>query len=372
MARLFSPNGHCIRTGDRFCNLALAATLEQLAVKGPELFYRDAVAKSIVADQAARGGLISEEDLRCYEVVLRRPLRLNYRDATVLTNPPPSLGGTLIAFSLQLLTGFEMGSLVHGSADHLALLAEVMRVANQARAACDLAGLMAPGALDHFLSEDHVAPYRQRVTSALDSGRPGKDHPGEPRERGSTTHISVVDSQGMAVGLTTTPGESAGFVAGDTGVILNNLLGEADLHPQGFHTLPPGTRLSSMMAPTIVLDGDRTQAVLGSGGSNRLRTAILQTISNIIDFDLPATEAVSRPRMHFEGRTIELEGGYDPAAADHLERIGYHVNRWPGHSIFFGGVHTVVVGKDGALGGAGDLRRGGDLGVAQRSDPSDP
>jgi len=358
IARLFSPNGRFMQAGDRLRNTALAATLERLAMEGATLFYQGDVATAITSDQAARGGLITEEDLRHYRTVQRMPLRLNYRGLTILTNPPPSSGGALIAFSLRLLEGFEMGELVHGSAEHLALLAEAMRTTNQVRAAHDPAHLIGPGAVDEFLSETHVAPYRQKIAATLASGRPGKDLPSESRDRGSTTHISVIDEQGMTVGLTTTPGESAGFSVADTGVILNNLLGEADLHPRGFHTLPPGTRLSSMMSPTILLDGDQPRAVLGSGGSNRLRTAILQAISNLVDFCLPVEQAINQPRMHFEGQTVELEGGFDPAAADDLERAGYRVNRWPGHSMFFGGVHTVVV-ENGVLGGAGDQRRDG-------------
>jgi gamma-glutamyltranspeptidase/glutathione hydrolase len=356
--QLFSPAGRFMQAGDRLRNPDLAITLERLAMEGAALFYRDDVAAAIVSDQAAQGGLITEDDLRRYQVIQRTPLRLNYRGATILTNPPPSSGGSLIALGLRLLEGFELSEMVHGSAQHLALLAEVMRTTNQVRAARDPAQLTGPGDLDDFLSEAVVAPYRQQVAATLASGRPGKDLPSEPRVRGSTTHISVIDGQGMAVSLTTTPGESAGFLVADTGVIMNNLLGEADLHPQGFHTLPPGTRLSSMMSPTILLDGDRPRAVLGSGGSSRLRTAILQAISNLVDFCLPVEQAISHPRLHFEGQTVELEGGFDPSAADDLERAGYRVNRWPGRSLFFGGVHAAAV-RDNAIEGAGDPRRGG-------------
>lgn len=367
-ARLFSPNGRFMREGDLWRNPALADTFERLAEEGPGLFYDGAVAQAIVTDQAVHGGLITAQDLKQYEVVQRVPLRLNYRDVTILTNPPPSSGGALIAFSLRLLEGFRIGELIHGSMMHLALLAEVMRQTNQARATRDPATLTGPSELDEFLSEEHVAPYRQRVVAALDAGHPGEDLPSEARNQGNTTHVSVIDDQGMAVGLTTTPGESAGFVVGDTGVIMNNLLGEKDLHPRGFHTLPPGVRLSSMMSPTIILDKSYPRAVLGSGGSNRLRTAILQTVSNIIDFDLPVGEAVKRPRVHFEGRVLELEGGFDPTTADSLEQAGYQVNRWPGRNMFFGGVHTAAV-VDGVLGGAGDLRRGGAVETLPRGVP---
>jgi len=367
ISTIFSPNGRFIQAGDRLCNPSLAITLEKLAAEGPDFFYRGSMATAIVADQADGRGLITAEDLARYEVARRAPLQLKYRDVTILTNPPPSSGGTLIAFSLRLLEAFDVEKLAHGSADHLALLAEVMRVTNLAREAHDPAQLIRPGDLDDLLCEARIAPYRTQVAEALTNSRAGVQQAGKPHRRGSTTHISVIDSQGMAVGLTTSPGESAGYAVADTGVVLNNLLGEADLHPRGFHQLPPGARLSSMMAPTVILKGDKPRAVLGSGGSNRLRTAILQAISNIVDFDLPPEQVVERPRLHFEGTALELEGGYDPAAADVLEQMGYQVNRWSSRSMFFGGVHMAVV-EDAGFDGAGDPRRGGAFKVLAQAD----
>jgi gamma-glutamyltranspeptidase/glutathione hydrolase len=370
IARLFAPNGHFMRAGDRLRNPELAITLERLAAEGAPLFSEGAMAKAIVADQIAHGGLLTAEDLGCYQVIKRPPLQLKYRGTTILTNPPPSSGGALIAFSLRILEAFDVGALCHGSPQHIALLAEVMRETNRARTEWDPAGLVKPDDLDRFLSETQVVPFRDRVAGALASQQPGGDLSREPRERGSTTHISVIDQQGMAVALTTTPGESAGFLVGRTGVILNNLLGEADLHPRGFHTLPPGQRLSSMMSPTILLDGDGPRAVLGSGGSNRLRTAILQAISNMVDFGLPIIDAVNRPRIHFEGQIIELEAGHDLSTAAALEQAGYRVNRWPQRDMFFGGVHASTVAQ-GLLGGAGDPRRGGAVQIVPHPHNSD-
>jgi gamma-glutamyltranspeptidase/glutathione hydrolase len=362
ISNIFSPDGQFIQVGDRLRNPNLVTTLERLADEGPELFYKGDMATAIVADQAESGGLITAEDLARYEVERREPLRLTYRDVTVLTNPPPSSGGALIAFGLRLLEGFDVGGLVHGLEEHLALLAEVMRVTNLVRRESDPAQLIRPSDIDGLLCETHVAPHRAHIADALATGRAGVAQAGKPYRRGSTTHISVIDSEGMAVGLTTSPGESAGYAVANTGIIMNNLLGEADLHPQGFHRLPPGTRLSSMMAPTVILKDGKPRAVLGSGGSNRLRTAILQAIINIVDFGLSPRQVVDEPRIHFEGDVLELEGGYNPDAADALERMGYQVNRWSSRSMFFGGVHMAVEGADG-LDGAGDKRRGGAYGV---------
>ncbi|HKJ23266.1 MAG TPA: gamma-glutamyltransferase, partial [Myxococcota bacterium] len=155
--------------------------------------------------------------------------------------------------------------------------------------------------------------------------------------------------------MTTSNGEGSGWIAPGTGVMLNNMMGEDDLHPAGFHASPPGLRVASMMSPSIVLDGDRAGLVVGSGGSKRIRTALLQVISSVLDFGLPLRDAVEAPRLHWDGETLQLEPGMeDRAAVAALARLG-PVNEWPDRDLYFGGVHAVVPGVEGA----GDPRRGG-------------
>jgi gamma-glutamyltranspeptidase/glutathione hydrolase len=168
----------------------------------------------------------------------------------------------------------------------------------------------------------------------------------------------------MVASISTSAGENAGFVVGNTGVMLNNMLGETDLHRNGFHRLPPGRRMMTMMSPTLVLHNNQPLLAVGSGGSNRLRSAILQVISNFLDFKLPLAAAVEAPRIHFEDNELQLEGGIDPAAAKGLANAGYKVNRWPDRNMFFGGTHAVArQGPPGNKGNpwvaAGDPRRGG-------------
>jgi gamma-glutamyltranspeptidase/glutathione hydrolase len=176
----------------------------------------------------------------------------------------------------------------------------------------------------------------------------------------------VADTSGMIAGITTSAGESAGFVVDDIGVMLNNMLGEIDLHPHGFHQLPPGRRLMTMMSPTLVLRQGQAVMAVGSGGSNRLRSAVLQVISNVIDFKLNLAEAVEASRLHFEDEVMQLEGGIMPQVADRLEAAGYRVNRWPDRSMFFGGAHAVARREDAIAPetswlAAGDPRRGGSV-----------
>jgi gamma-glutamyltranspeptidase/glutathione hydrolase len=127
----------------------------------------------------------------------------------------------------------------------------------------------------------------------------------------------------------------------------------------GFHSRPAGQRIPTMMSPAIVLDKGRPRVVLGSGGSIRIRSAILQVLSNLLDYRLPLHDAVNAPRVHLENGILQCEAGYAPRAVDELEAAGYPVNRWQTRSIYFGGAHSVSRAAGGRLVGAGDNRRGG-------------
>ncbi|MEM1007628.1 MAG: gamma-glutamyltransferase, partial [Myxococcota bacterium] len=175
---------------------------------------------------------------------------------------------------------------------------------------------------------------------------------------GSTSHISVVDQWGNAAALTGSNGEGSGIVPQGTGMMLNNMLGEEDLSPNGFHQWQPNTRVSSMMAPTLVLDAkQRWRIVTGSGGSNRIRSAILQVLTNLIDFHMTVDQAVNGPRLHWEPDGLHLEPGFD-SAAYRLDRFA-PVVEWSSQNMFFGGVHTIIRRSDGVCLAAGDHRRSG-------------
>ena len=163
----------------------------------------------------------------------------------------------------------------------------------------------------------------------------------------------------MAVAITTSSGESAGYVVPGTGLIPNNMLGEEDLFPDGFHNYPAGERIYTMMTPTIVLKDGKPQLVTGSGGSIRIRSAIMQIISNLLDFQLPLEQAASHPRVHLEHRILQCEAGTDSAAMDELESLGYELNRWTNKSMYFGGAHSIVISENGEKTGFGDPRRAG-------------
>jgi gamma-glutamyltranspeptidase/glutathione hydrolase len=314
----------------------------------------------MLADQETNGGLLTAADLQQYTVRQIVPLRVAYRDYEILLPPPSSAGGVLTAFTLKLLSGLKVAPLAHGSAAHLQLLYEVMAATTRARVVWEMLSETEPleQALDQFLDDDFIQRYNNEVRHAL-NGRHPSSPAAENGRHNNTSHLSVMDEDGLSVSLTTTAGESAGYVVPGTGYIPNNMLGEEDLHPKGFHTRPPGEPIPTMMTPTIILQNGRPRLVVGSGGSIRIRSAILQTLSNLLDYRMGLNEAVNAPRVHLEGDVLQCEAGYDPQAVDELEKMGYRVNRWSARSIYFGGAHSVSCAEDGRLVAAGDDRRGG-------------
>jgi gamma-glutamyltranspeptidase/glutathione hydrolase len=329
----------------------LADTLEWLAAEGVEPMYRGELARRTSDAVQERGGRITETDLAEYRVIQRRPVRAAYRDVEFVSNPPPSSGGLLVAFALRVLDGLGPPAPA-GSAGAVAALADAMREAARVRGGGFLAELYRGGASARILADEHVAAalgaIRERVPLR------GREPSGSP----STTHISVVDAHGNAASCSASTGCGSGFFVPGTGIQLNNMLGESDLTPAG-RSARPGERLTSMMAPSVVLANGRPRLVVGSAGSIRLRGAVLQTVLNVVDHRMTVGDALAAPRVHLEGDVLQLEGGFDEAAADLLEERGYEVARWSTRNLYFGGAAAVAFRGDGGLEAAGDPRRSG-------------
>ncbi|WCO65916.1 gamma-glutamyltransferase [Iamia majanohamensis] len=316
---IFAPEGRLLGPGDVVRNPDQAHLLSELGTGADLTFARGPLADALLA-VTAEAGLLTAEDLAAYQVVERTPLEVPWRGRRVLTNPGPSFGGTLVAAALRRL-GDDV--LVAGDpAAPATLVAAAAEVDRERRAI--LAGRDPLGAV-------------------------------RPRTSRGTTHVSVWDGEGGAAAMTTSNGECSGDVVAGTGILTNNVLGEEDLHPDGFHVAPPGLRVASMMAPTVVVGEDgSTEVVLGSGGSKRIRSAIAQVLAEVVVHGLDPGDAVGAPRVHWDGDHTEAEPGLSTAATDALARLG-PVHTWPGPSVYFGGAHLVVPG----VGAAGDPRRDG-------------
>lgn len=340
----YRPTGELIELEGRLFQKEFADTLTHLVQKGIQEFYEGEIAHQLVKDCRELGGYLTIDDLRNYQVIERKPLIINYRGDILLTNSPPSSGGALIAFALKLLEKIDLTEIGFGATRHLEILAKVMQLTNEARKDGYDANLYQENIADQFLADEHFLPYSQRLTT---------------NKWGSTTHLSVIDSEGNAASVTTSNGEGSGYVIPGTGIMVNNMLGEEDLNPQGFHYWQENVRISSMMSPTIVLKNQQPEIVLGSGGSKRIRTAILQVISNIIDFKMSVQEAVDSPRVHWENNLLHLEPGFKGNVNEIIMPTDNQIIHWQQKNLFFGGVHTVSKTPDGRLEGASDQRRDG-------------
>ena len=329
---LFAPHGRLLRAGERLRQPELGDALMRLGAEGARPFYQGDIGAAIVSWLAERGGLVTAEDLAAYEAVDRAPLRVSYRGREVLTNPPPSAGGILIARALAMLDGAA-------SPPSPVQIVEVMERTQNERTPEFLAGLGDP---------DFVRDFLARPVGRL----------------GSTTHIAALDRDGWACSVTCSNGSASGVIVPGTGVHLNNMLGEQDLNPLGFHRHPPGRRMPSMMSPTIVMRDDAAELAVGSAGSNRIRSAVLQTIIRSIDEGLEAQEAVEAPRVHFEDGMVYTEPGIDVTA---LEAAGREVSPFRERNLFFGGAQAAALDPVEGFSGGGDPRRGGAALVVEAS-----
>lgn len=336
-------NPALVRQGEMLRQTALADTLEALGKEGERLFYEGEIAHSIVKACVENGGYLRKVDFAQYQVIKRAPLELSYRQHKIFTNPPPSSGGLLIAFALKLLENCNFSSISLRSSDYVDRLSYIMHLTNKARVDSSLQS----GNIDseRLLNQGYIDQYRQSVLNRYAFTR-------------GTTHISVIDKLGNTASLTVSNGEGSSFLVPHTGIMCNNMLGEEDLNPKGFHQWMTNQRISSMMAPTIVYDSDNYAISLGSGGSNRIRTAILQALIHMLDFNLTLAEAIDAPRIHFENDLLNVETGFEELQGMTLHDAVQDIKYWSSRNLFFGGVHAVQQ-QGTILAGKGDPRRGG-------------
>ena len=259
---------------------------------------------------------------------------------TIYTNPAPATGGTLITFALQLLerskTSFK---------SDFRNLVRSMQITSTARREIGLS-LQDQLQISQVLEPKTFNHYLGLFNSDFNSFQNKKD----PFSRGSTTHVSIIDREGNAASVTTTNGEGCGYIIPELGIMLNNMLGEEDLNPLGFHQWPQAQRLPTMIAPTVIMGKKGVELVLGSGGSNRLRSAISQVILNLFTKKMDLEAAVHTSRIHLEGNVLHYEPGTQ------LERLpnDIQLHPWNEQNLFFGGVNAVTRSDS-----VGDPRRGG-------------
>ncbi len=340
-AAAWRPGGRALPAGAVMRRPAYAETLRAFGREGAAPFQSGAVAAAAVARVGAAGKL-SMEDLAAWAPAWVAPLSVAYRGAVVHLPPPPSVGGLLLAQALRALEqGGEVPAM--GSAEEALRLAAVLGLGDRARRERIPRGIGDPAFVDGFLTALDLPAPRGRIP-------------------GHTTHVSVVDADGAVVTITQSLGETAGIEVPGTGMWMNNLLGEADVNPPAAR-IPAGARLQTMCTPVIVEHAGGVVA-LGSSGSSRIRSAVLNGIVARVDHRAPLRLAVDAPRVHVdEGQTL-LEGAGRPAAVVAAVEAALpeaRVFREP--TMFFGGMNAVACGPLGVE-AAGDRRRGGAEGLA--------
>jgi gamma-glutamyltranspeptidase / glutathione hydrolase len=367
--KIFMPGGKPLREGDRLVQLDLAHTLQTIAAEGADGFYGGWVAEEIAKSNTAAGGVIRSMDLASYRIQARTPIEGSYRGLKVISMPPPSSGGVHLVEMLNMLSHHDLAGMGWHSTRHLHVLAESMR-----RAFADRAEYMADADFVEVPVAKLIAPgYGKNLSDSIDLQHATPSDEVKPgalfvKEREHTTHISIIDADGNAVASTQTINTALGslFVAGKSGVLLNNEMNDFTADPsapnafgltQSSKNLPePKKRPLSSMTPTIVLNADGSvRGVFGSPGGPKIITTVLQTIVNVVDFGMSAEEAVSARRIHHQWKADVLRVEDGVPHGKQLATMGHHVETL-GKNRGLGNAQIILIRPDGARAAASDPR----------------
>jgi gamma-glutamyltranspeptidase/glutathione hydrolase len=354
-ARVFLPGGAPLRKGERLVQADYAATLRAIAKDGPPLLYGGALGRRVADYMAQAGGLITLDDLVRYRTVERAPVRGSYRGFEVVGCPPPTGGGVHLIQILNVLEGYDVAGLGFGTVDGIHLLAEALKIAFADRAAAtgDPAFVDVPVA--RLIAKDYAAARR----ADIDPGKATAFNPGVvPAGSAHTTHLTVADGDGNVVAATQTINSLFGsrVVVPDTGMLLNNTMYIFDPHPGHAMSVVPGKRMTSSMAPTIVLRDGRPALALGLPGGARIFTSVLQALVNVIDHGMSLQEAVEAPRMWTQGQELEVESAIGDDVRAGLAARGHRVVPL---AHVAGGMGAIAFEPDGTLTGASCWRADG-------------
>jgi gamma-glutamyltranspeptidase/glutathione hydrolase len=365
LARVFLPKGEVPSEGDAIRQVDLGETLKAIAAQGAEIFYQGWIAQAIVDGVRNEGGVISVEDFKNYKAVWREPLIGSYRKRTVITMPPPSSGGVVLLQTLNLFEGYPLGMIPHNSPTYLHLLSEGMKhaFANRAQYLGDPDFAKPP--TQTLVSKDYAAWIRGRISSTRTQPSRFYGLGAFKAEQGGTTHFSVRDAFGNAVACTLSINTRFGskVLVPKTGIVLNNHMDDFTLHPSGniygllgndANSLQPRKRPLSSMSPTIILQGERPELIVGGAGGPRIISATLQAILNVLDFGMPVDKAVQAPRIHHQWMpdTLNVEVEIAPETRRSLERLGHAIRE---RSVL--GVVQAILVRRSQVSGAVDPRK---------------
>ncbi|KMK52354.1 gamma-glutamyltranspeptidase [[Actinobacillus] muris] len=338
--KIFFKNDQPLAEGELLVQKDLAHSLKQIAKQGAKAFYEGEIAHKIVQEMQRHNGLISLEDMKGYQAVIRQPIEGHYRGYKIVTMPPPSSGGVHLVQMFNMLENYPLGDFGANSAKTIHLLAETMKLAYADRAEylgdpdfvnIPVKGLTSKGYATSLIS--HISEDKARSAADIKAGQP------QPYESDQTTHYSVMDKLGNAVAVTYTLNLNfgSGIVAEGTGILLNNEMDDFSAKPgvaNAFgliggdaNAIEAKKRPLSSMTPTLVLKENKPWLVTGSPGGARIITTVLQSISNTIDHQMNPAEAIISPRIHHQWLPDELriEEGISPDTLAILKAKGHHI-----------------------------------------------
>jgi len=334
---LHHANGELKKPGESIHVPYLSDTLERIAANGPQEFYTGETGHAMSRYIAETGGRLSQEDLADYQVIHRPSLVVSGSgNWKIATNPPPAIGGTILSAMLQMMNREPVNQ---WDPESLQYLVDVQRAVLGYRSQC----------LD--ISE-HIEDDAERLLKLAITSDPAT-----VLESGSTCHTSTVDATGLACAITVSAGYGAGDMPPNSGIWLNNCVGELELNKRGLDVGPAGTRLPSNMAPTAAINSNGEVLAIGSPGADRITTAILQTLINHFHLGMPISDAINHPRCHVEFSTNGYRVAYEAGLP--IDELPVPSRRFDKPSMYFGGVGAAAWSPDSGFSVAADLRRSG-------------
>lgn len=352
----FGSDGTPKRIGELVQNPDLARSLALIAKHGADVFYKGEIAERIDADMQANGGLLRKRDLEAYQLTRNEPLRGSYHDFSLATCHPPG-GGIMLVEMLNILENFELSKMGHNSTEYIRTVCEAMKAATADKDAHvgDPAFVNIP---DHLTDKGYAADIATRIKAGE---RMSVDRLGQPEPK-DTTHVAVVDQNGMCVTMTHSLGMPSGVISDGLGFMYNGCMAVFDPRPGTAGAIAPGKSRFSSVCPTIAFKDDEPRYVVGAPGGTQIAMGVLHALLNVMEFDMSASDAVSVPRFSSTSNAIDITNRIPGYLVEPLQQEGYEVVR---SALSFGiaAVHGIRLDGGKLTGGADPGHDGVALGV---------
>ncbi|WP_085505093.1 gamma-glutamyltransferase [Thalassobacillus devorans] len=372
-AEVFMPDGEPLQEGDILVQRDLADTFKKIRKDGVDAFYGGEIGQALADTVQDFDGSMTSQDLENYELTIDEPVTGTYRGYEIASMSPPSSGGLTILQMLKILEGFDLSDYDVKSPEKYHLLAEAMHLAYADRNTYIGDTQFVDVPMEGMLNEDYLAERRSLIelweaNDNVEPGDPWAYQDGEPaeaaaqpddREIGETTHFTVADKWGNLVSYTTTIEQvfGTGIMVPGYGFMLNNELTDFDAVPGGPNQVEPNKRPMSSMSPTIVFKDGEPFMTVGSPGGPTIITSVLQTIINVIDYDMGLQDAIEEPRIYSSSYPqIRWEEGIPASTRETMEAWGHEWQRSP---VNIGNVQAIKILEDGSFIGAADSTREG-------------